>query len=405
MKFGGIHEEGHIVSYVNQAKSHPTMWWDRADPYYDISHQGSQGDGTWEAISAYRKSVSLDHRIGALKATERPIFTPIFPRNRVAQTPELLRTVAFFNSYQDASTAQVAAFLGVSIEEAAGICNKLFVMGILRRFAPRDSRYDDEDFGLGYSLYRQSWTFESWLTNLPSREYALVTQGSDPLTYEAGSASISAFRHNISIVDIMLKAHEVNPSFAGAWGERWARGELLVREGAEVDMSRGKVGDGVMVGVDGSIIIIEFVGSQMKEWSAREAIAEKAESWAKVIALSPHNVKILFVHGSLRSRLNWSFFNEFVRKGIMQAQGGLVTKRQAEKMADSIFAVDYRWWFPEPRSISTSFRELEALHVMNNQVVPLLPLELPRNYESDVVINTLGALHTPEWVTNKFEAV
>lgn len=396
-----------IIEYVDVAKPHSTMWWDRADPFFELPYQGALVDSQWEMISAttHRPVARPD---GVMQIQPIQVSAPIMPGvTNAAFDPLIVRAMAMFHAWQHLTTAQISALLDIDIAEAHDLCRRCYTMGLLKRFTPATNYpVSNDSLGYAWSLMRESWAWSYWLSQLPPLQRALVGQGNDPLRYAAGSSSLSSLRHNLLMADIMIRSFEVMPHVVGWWGDRWATGSSLVSVALEseqnISLTRPSMGDSAMVLADGSLVIFELVGSYLSAREAREKMSERVMGWAKVIALSSLDVKVVFIHSSAKVEQDRVRFREMIENGIDMAQSVYVTAYQEKKMRDNIFRVDCRKWFPSPRTISQSFVTMDAINVSSGEEHSIVS-DVTIDADNPIVANTVAALHTPLWLTTPFQ--
>lgn len=394
------------IEYVEHAKLHKNMWWDRCDPYAEIQYQGSLTNSFWDTISLKRQKL-IAQPDGAVKMGEVEVAAPVIPTIINAFDPMMVAAISVMHAFQHISTIQLAAFLDITPDDAERLCNRMFAMGIVKAFDLHHSETTRENFGRAWNVWRDSWSWSYWLSQLTPTQYALVTMGSDPIRYEAGSSSLSSLRHNLILTDIALKAYEVMPGIAGWWSDRWIHGDDLANANSpdSIELSKSSVGDGGLVTKDGTVVVFELVGSRLNSRNSRDLLAQKVVAWGNTIAQASIPIKLVFINSSVSSRLDQMRFARTLEDGLEKAQGPFQTAYQTKRMEESIFWVDYRRWFPSPRAIATNFLTMESVNLSSGEVEDVVPLSAPLRTDSDIVTNTLATLWTPRWMMSEFTAL
>lgn len=390
------------VRTINRARIIPNSWLDRPDPCFELEYMGGSKNHFWKEISVSKNNVVVNSE-GKIEVSETEIFSPILDSKYYRRTKGHIWIIAVMHSFQHASTIQIAALLGITVERAASELEELWSYGIL--FKTEANARNPESFGMIWSLNRSSWTLKNWVHGLSSLNRFLMTQGSDILEYGVGSSSISSARHNVVILEILIKAMEICPGIVGVWGERWVNGKSLLDSNIDTtkEIIKKSMGDGAIVTKDGRIIIFEISGKTNISKTYIKVLSEKVSAWAKVSSLSKMDISIVFVNTSSDSRQNMDRYTEHLASGLKEAKSGFVTSSQMEKMDHSIYYVDYRDWFNSTRGVYEEFASLTAVRAADRQKVELAPISTPLDRDSNIIMNTSATLFHPRWITNYFE--
>lgn len=390
------------VRTINRARIIPNSWLDRPDPYFDLEYMGGSTNHFWKEINISKNEVVVnpDGRIEVVKAKA---FAPILNAKYYKRTKVHIRIIALMHSFQHASTVQIAAMLGMTVESVALELEELWSYGILFNTEPISKR--PEAFGMVWSLNRSSWTLKHWVHGMSTLDRFLMTQGSDIFEYAVGSSSISSARHNVLMLELLIKSMEICPGIAGVWGERWTKGSAFVKTSNDStkEVLRNSIGDGAIVTKDGKMIVFEMAGKTNISKTYIKVLKDKVSGWAKIASLSNFDLKILFVNTSRDSRLNMERYTEHLRLGLVEAKSGFATSSQMEKMDQSIFYADYKDWFNESRGVYEEFVSLTAVRAADRQKVQLAPTSTPLDRDSNIIMNTSATLFHPRWIINYFE--
>ena len=159
---------------------------------------------------------------------------------------------------------------------------------------------------------------------------------------------------------------------------------------------RLNIADGAVVTRDGKLILIETSGaSKLDNAMNGQRIQNKAAAWATIAAMSELDIRVLFV--DISQSPSPKRFRYHVQQGVEGADKFMATKRMRDAGKASIFLADAHDWFPFELSVSRGFETLEAWSPVTERYHDLIPVDTELDRSSDVVINTIGSIHTPRW--------
>lgn len=216
-----------------------------------------------------------------------------------------------------------------------------------------------------------------------------------------GSGSRSSVKHNLFAVETMLRVAESAPNVCGIWGDPFMSEEAFHKIDPNA-INRGSWGDGAIITKNGTIVVLEVVGSVINVRGKAQTIAEKAASWVGAIANSPLDINVIFVNTTWES--DWEVMTRSLKYGINHASKKYAPDEYSRKKAlNHIGVIDARRWFPEPGTCS--FMEtclgvyVPSLRAFRRFDVPD-PSYCTVEKRRDIVMNTVTAMHTPEWMGN-----
>lgn len=373
---------------------------DRIDPQHEIEWADAV-QVRWSDIGGTRYSLALTPS-GTLGHSQDTVWSPIDVSAASLYSIDAMRTVAGLVQFHQLSTMQVATLLDSTPLIAFRTLRDLFYHGVLEMASP-GWWYDDDDRPKGgtgciWRLDLRSPRLEEWLDGLEDLEYLLIAGGSDVTKGTPGQSSPTAARHNLSLAEIMIRTLEVCQGAVGVWGEPQARADLFHEH--DNDEIRKNIADGVIIGKDGRILLVETTGnSSMDDGAVSTRIRDKVSAWAAIIARSKLDLRLVFVDISQKS--NHRRFRWHVLEGAREVDRYLSRARQIERTQSRIFTVNAREWFPIGSMIAQGFGTMEAFSPFDNRYHDLLPSDLRINPYSDTVVNTLGAMHTPAWINRE----
>lgn len=377
-------------------------FWERLDPVHEMSWSDTI-NSSWFTVG----NVEHDYRVtpsGALEQYSHSVFSPIqLPQHRM-YSPLMIQCVALLNEWNQLTTFQIATLLGVGRHKVWRYMNSLYDMGIVMRMIPSWWRDDEtpEETGTGsiWRINRKSWTLSDWLEKLDPLNWMLLTNNADPRDGSVGSNSPMAMRHNVGMVDLIIKAMETIPEIVGGWGEAHCVPSLFYDQTQyETDAVRGNVGDGMLVTGNGKMIIFESSGSaSINKSTSGNRLVEKAAAWTSICGKSDFDLNVVFLEMSTNPRM--SHMTDNIKYGASEVSQKYVANRKIRERGQSKIFVANAWdWFPMARVLNEEFRSLTCVQPTTGQVVNLVD-DSDRSIDphNDVVVNTLAALHTPHWI-------
>ena len=324
----------------------------RFDPIFDMSHADS-ASLDFEQCSA--KMAWNGSRSDGGVAPRRKLWRSFME----GYTPEAysdlsLGAVAALSQFHTLTTAQIAAFMGVSFEEAHNALTRLYGCGVLLRANGGVVDHDETISKLGHvwriASGRGSGPFvERWLNNLTDFEYTMVTSGRDI------SRFVDTSRHYI----------------------------------------RGNVSDASVVTSSGRVILFEVTTAKM----AGDTISQKAMAWAFAIATSDIDFAVVFANTNPEH--DRSLYRYRVLSGILDAEDKLTNPGPSLRKAQSrIFVSDVtNHWCPTSHVVTGSMSTMDVLNPATLAYYRLAP-EGVGVVSTPSVISSRAALSTPAWITN-----
>lgn len=376
-------------------------YWSRNDIFRDTRYQDFQNLPFHKIHATVPSGVILPSgRIS--HENMKKMISVVLPKH-VKYHPNVIKAFSILYQFDTMTQQQLMALMDVSAQETERVINILYKLRVV------DTHINDwraqENLGRIWRLIsRKDSHVKSYFDGLPTICKALIT-GKNTIDEEEsapGSGSRTAIKHNLFALETMLRLAESSPNVAGIWGDPFSS-ETHFNKEDKFTIQRGSWGDGVIVTKNGSIIILEIVGSLSTSRGAMQTIAEKTASWVGNIAVSSLDINVLFVNTTWHD--DWEYMNRAVMVGT-----GELSKKYApeeysrEKAVKHIGVVDARKWFPEPASVSfagtvlAGYSPHERLFKRYDLPDPSFSTpELRRN----IVMNTATALHTPSWMGNR----
>lgn len=370
----------------------------RLDPMHDMRWHDTVGI-RWSDISLKQKTLKLSPNGTLVHAVEQ-VWSPLQISQSRQYSPLAIKTYAILSQFHQATTIQIAALLGVSARKATTAINSLYSIGVLEQAGMDWSFAEDDDRPLGGSgpIWRIDHVAkerrQEWLSGLSDLEYLLLSGGRDLLKGTNSSTSAGSIRHNLSQLEICIKAMESCDSVIGTWGEPQTSGHLFT----DIDGMRQNIADAAIVLKDGSIIIIETSGKATVDDQTGNKLVAKAAAWGAIAAKSDLDMKILFVNINPKLRMNRLEYK--IMQGGEEVANYLSSTALQDKGKRSLFYANAYDWFPMASAVTEGFEELEAVSIVDKRYHSLAPKSIDLNTHSDPVINTLAALHTPEWINS-----
>lgn len=368
----------------------------RFDPIFDMSHADSASlvFDQCSAEMSWNGSKS-DGSIGPRRKVWRSFMEGYTPE---AYSDLSLGAVAALSQFHTLTTAQVAAFTGVSFEEAHMALTRLYGCGVVLRAGGDVIDHDETISKLGHvwriASGRGSGPFvERWLNNLTDFEHAMVTSGRDISRGVVGSSGMYSHRHNMQTAELALRLQEISTSITGVLGEQ--SGDISNFVDTSRHYIRGNVSDASVVTSSGRIILFEVTTAKV----ATETIAQKAMAWAFAIATSDIDFAVVFANTNPDH--DRSLYRYRVLSGILDAEDKLTNPGPSLRKAQSrIFVSDVtNHWCPTSHVVTKSMTTMDVLNPATLAYYRLAP-EGVKTASTPSVISSRAALSTPAWVVN-----
>ena len=391
------------VSPVYQTRRKTMGMVDRLDPFYEVDWLDAFST-KWSLISATKLAYSVDN-MGTIFPSNETVFAPIDAAEAKVYTSVGIRCVASLAQFHQLTTYQMASLLDVRAFDVNRAMRDLYAYGVVENAVPtwleREAQgRKDSGSGFLWRLSNATERLELWMSKLDDLEAKLVAQGRDIAVGTNSSRSGSSIRHNLAASELMIRAMESCPAVIGTWGEMATRGELFLSE--EVNSRkelRKNIGDAAIVTKDGGIIIFETSGATNLDDKGGDKLESKAAAWATIAALSDIDIKIVFVNINSGARMNR--FEWRVIKGLEKIGKTITSTKLQKKGVESVFTANAYEWFPMPLTASKGFTTLQVFHPQAKRYFDLAPARTQFNIESDAMVNTVAALHTPSWVLRR----
>lgn len=393
------------MKLVYSSKLDYCPWQMRIDPIHEITWANTVMS-RWEYPSTKRHVLDVD-ATGHLHHNVVREVSPLRMSDKEMYSPEVIIAMALLTEWNQLTTLQVSALLNIPAYLAEKTMWKIYSAGMVYRLTPDWWYIEDGDdtvtsgSGHVWRLNRRSWTTERWFDSLGNLEWALVTNGMDPLQVAAGSNAPTSLRHNLATVETCIKAMEICPGVVGAWGDHHSRSEIMYDVSRiRSDKIRNNIGDGIIVTRDGKVIVLESAGttSSMSTKDRSNILISKAAAWVSIAGRTDIDLRVLFLDISPQPRP--ARIRKFINIGIEKESPRYVSSRRIrERGQERIHVVDSRNWFPVARMVSEDFLNLRVWHPASQSEVDLAPVsESGETDTSDVIVNTLASLHTPAWI-------
>lgn len=391
------------VMPVFQSRRKLVAMLDRLDPFYEVEWIDALST-KWEGISVNRLAYSIDS-YGTVSQNSDPVFAPIKTNASRLYTPLGIKSMAALAQFHQLTTYQLATLFEAHPNDIKRALTDLFAFGVIERAEPL---WGDRDFqgrkdsGSGH-LWRLSNhvpQLEEWMMQLEPLEAKLVAQGRDIAVGTNSSRGGSALRHNLAASELLIRAQESCPAVIGAWGEWATQGELFLNEEVRkrADL-RKNIGDGAIVLKNGSIIVLETSGASNLDDKGGDKLEQKAAAWAAIAALTHLDLKIVFVNINSKAKMNR--FEWRVMKGLSQIGRQISNVDLQKKGVEAVFIANAYDWFPMPMTASVGFANLQSFHPIAKRYYDLAPAVTSFDVNSDAMVNTVAALHTPKWVLRR----
>ena len=375
--------------------------WDRPDMFREITYHGTRRMN-YQLPKVEHPSLVVSPS-GELTLRNTLRSPSVVVSDRELYHPDVQKVFSVMIQFDTMTEHQLSAFTGIRMERLHEVMLTLYAAEIVEAPSP-DWEYQ-EKFGTPWRLNPYSARTTSYLDGM-SPLNRMITAGNIDMTTSAppGAGSSESIRHNLFSAEIALRVAESSDLVAGVWGDLFAS-ENLFHEHRDDARTRNSHGDAVIVTKDGSIIIIEVVGSVMDTGNKFQAIVHKAASWIGVISNSLLDISVLFIDTSwARDRKN--VFNAVdigvKRESAAYAPDNVLRERAQKKIG----IVNAAWWFPEDGTMSQAGTRLGGYSPVEQR---FKAFDRPDNFYSteehrrDTVLNTVSAMHTPPWMTKKMK--
>lgn len=390
------------------AGSLPPRLVDRIDPYAEIDHNSQFGGSDWRRVSVERHQLTVDAR-GNVTVRTSEAFSPITFTPNEAYTENQVRVMALLLQFGCLSVSQMCAFMNLPVRSLSYALNRLYAQGLVERMTPgwvKSSRSARPLSGSGdiYRVNLRANTVQDWLSGMSGLEQALLTGGRDveDLLRNGTFSHKQTLRHNLTVAEVCLRALETGPGVAGVWGEPFVQGDRFVDEvtRSSIDL-RSVRGDAAIVTRDGAVIVVEVTGVRDASPTRSEhggTIAERAAAWAAIAHLSDVPMSVVFV--SIGGYAAARRIERRLREDLdEQLSRYFVYAADKERAAKAVHLTSIQAWWPSAGAVSRKFITLEAFSPTERVYRELAPADAPWDPTRPVVVNTVGALHTPEWAT------
>ena len=391
------------VSPVYQTRRKSMGMVDRLDPFYEVEWLDAFST-KWTTIAATKLAYSVDN-LGTIFPSSEAVFAPINSAENKVYTSVGIRCVASLAQFHQLTTYQLASLLDVRPLDVNRAMRDLFSYGVVENAVPTwlsKETHGRKDSGSGF-LWRLSNVterLELWVSRLTELEAKLVAQGRDIAVGTNSSRSGSSIRHNLAASELVIRAMESCPAVVGAWGETATIGSLFLSDEIKKRHDlRENIGDAAIVTKDGGIIVLETSGATNLDDKGGDKLEMKAAAWASIAALSDMDMKIVFVNINAAARMNK--FEARVTNGLDKIGKYITNTALQKKGVEAVFTANAYDWFPMPLTASKGFASLQVFHTKAKRYYDLAPARTQFDINSDAMVNTVAALHTPSWVLRR----
>lgn len=394
-----------LTPVLPPSRSREISYLDRIDPLHEVEYKDVV-TSRWNEISTIQHALTVSAS-GSLVHGSKRQWSPVAISPARLYTPVTIRSVAALTQFHQMSSLQLATISGGSIAQTEAAMNGLFAAGIVERsntntwaHAQLDGRHE-KGVGQLWQMHPKAQQVSEWMDGLSDLEFALLSGGRDMSKSSTGSTGSSSIRHNMTLAEIVLRAMELCPGTVGGWGEPLTNVPKFTDTFNHIKKSGPNLAlaDGVVVGKDGSIILIETSGhANLTNAEAGDRLSKKAQTWAAVAARTDLPLKVIFVN--IAPKASMQRFYWLVQNGLDGVGKYIVKEQSKRKGRESIFVADAMDWFPFTLGISEGFTELEAYSTETKRFHSVLPADTKIAPQEDIIANTLGALHTPTWIVN-----
>lgn len=413
MNFSSPYDGRGVTPSQNSFSPINALSWDkRIDPLWETTFH-SMSRTSWGKSSIKTHGI-YDDGTGVLRNVGREVYSPIDLGEGALYSQTSVTIMAIIVEYQMCSTEHIMILAGdPNKARVSNALDTLFVSGIINK-AGLTSELTGEKTTV-WTINKKSDEFADWLFGLEPWQYQLIAGGRDIVTEWATNQS-SAARHNISVMDIMVKAMEVSPYIMGAWGERHSTADIFADQKLlPTEQSRDNVGDGLMVTPSGTVILLEASGATMTGRARKNNVLKsvhqnisashlvmKAAAWVAIAARTDIDLRVVFV--DVATKPSFKRMLNAVNVGVnLKSDMFIADSYLREKGMEKIYVADAREWMPIPRMVSSSMETLDCIQVAKSgKSIPLLTEEDGVvNTKSPFVTNTLLSMHNPEWAAAK----
>lgn len=342
---------------------------------------------------------------GLLSMESMKRTSPVIIPDKYLYHYNVQRIFTLFMQFDTLLEHQIAAFMSLPLDEVKEYLEILWAAQVLEK--PEDGWDFEDTLGPIWRLVRYSHYTTSYIDGMDNILKACAFGNTDSETITrppGGSGTRTAVKHNLFTAEIMLKVAESCDNVVGVWGDLFVS-EHLFHEQRQDAEHRKSHADGAIVTKNGTIILVETVGSYFQTTGKYQNLIDKTASWVGVIANSPLDLHVLFVDTTF-NRDPMSMINSLdigMKKESPRYAPDTFTR---ERAFSHIGIVGANWWYPEDDCVSEAETRLMAYNV-HNYKYRCFDNPDPRFSTSEnrknVVINTLAAPHTPSWIMNKFK--
>ena len=385
------------------SRSEGVNWTDRLDPLYELEYSDMLS-AQWTAERLHQPTLRVTESGVVKPVVDSVPFVTKRPWNKT-HSGRAIMVFAVLSEFNQMTTMQIASLLQLEAGYVESTLEELMLAGIVLRLdAGSDVNRDKSIRGIWRVLRSgDNPRLREWVSALTPLEYALISNGV-PVESISGSNQPTATQHNLMTNELMLRAMEVNPAIIGAWGERHAR-MIDMYEQARFDESvaRRNIADGILVTRNGKVIVIESSGSSLvtkKNGQNKNSLVHKAAAWVAVCAYSELDIRVVFV--DISNRPDVDRLRKYVSIGVeIESQTYVSRNAYRQEGAAKIYVADGREWFPAARALTDDFAWMRAYNAFSHHQENIIDDDdLVTDQNSDIVKNTLAALHVPSWIKN-----
>lgn len=308
---------------------------------------------------------------------------------------EAQRIFCIFSQFDTLTEDQLVSLSSATPERVREICNMFHAHGLLRRVDELDDLIGRIWILDRFSMH--TYTYQEGMDTL----YQLFSFGNHNMkdNVPPGSGSNSTIKHNLQTAETLLRVAEAGDLVAGIWGDLFAS-ESLFHDQLENVEHRRNHGDGVIVTKDGTVIVLEMVGSSISSPNAYNSIVEKAAAWVGIIANSEVDLHVLFIDGVWMRNKDYLLIS-LDRAIRTESKRFTANEYQRQRAATHIGLANLTNWFPDYSVVSRAASRLvawcPAMRKARAFDVPDEKFSTPEIREA-IVMNSALAMHTPMWM-------
>ena len=329
--------------------------------------------------------------------------SPVSIPDREMYDCDTQKLFSVFTQFDALFTQQVAAFTGLSEDRVIECANTLHAYGVLERAEP--GWVLEDQFGILWRLNRRSVRPRAYANGMDSIPRVLMEGNRNSSKQPPGGGARSGLKHNLYAAEMCLRLAESADNVVGVWGDSFLDSLSFHVPDTNADAFRNSHADCAVVTRDGSVVLFEVVGRNMRDIAVDQSIVEKAASWVGVIANSPIDLSVIFIDVTFAHSFRTTIrsVDIGIRKDSAQYAPNPYMRSVAAK---HVGVTGGNFWFPEDHAISQGGTRLTAYNTMTRKFhsydIPDSTFSAPE-IRRNIIVNSVSALHTPPWIMNPLQ--